>query len=88
MISIGYIYIFLTTNILPWENIHIVDKEYSNIHILHKQNQLYKDMKSLDKINNISNQINNNIVTYLSFCHYLNFYDEPNYVDNIALFHE
>ena len=88
MISIGYIYIFLTTNILPWENVHIVDKEYSNIHILHKQNQLYKDMKSLDKINNFSNQINNNIVTYFSFCYYLSFYDEPNYIDNIALFHD
>ena len=46
----------------------------------------YTDNLNVDAIT--FNQINNNIVTYLSFCHYLNFYDEPNYVDNIALFHE
>ena len=88
MISIGYIYIFLIEKTLPWENLNVVDKEYSNVHILHKQNQLYKKMKSLDEVNNFANQINNNLVTYFSFCYYLNFHDEPNYIENIALFHE
>tara|TARA_B100000123_G_scaffold240910_1_gene194357 strand:- start:14155 stop:15003 length:849 start_codon:yes stop_codon:yes gene_type:complete len=88
MISIGYIYIFLIKKTLPWENLNVVDKEYSNVHILHKQNQLYKEMKSLDEVNKFANQINNNLVTYFSFCYYLNFYDEPNYIENIALFHE
>ena len=88
MISIGYIYIFLTTKSLPWKDIHVVDKEYNNIHILHKQNQLYKHLKSLDEINTISNQISTNLVTYFSFCYYLDFYSEPNYIENIALFHE
>lgn len=88
MISIGYIYLFLSTKTLPWENLHIIDNRYSNIHILHKQNIMYKEMKSLDNINDIANQINNNLVSYFSFCYYLNFYDEPNYVDNIALFHD
>ena len=88
MISIGYIYLFLSTKTLPWENLHIIDNRYSNIHILHKQNIMYKEMKSLDNINNIANQISNNLVSYFSFCYYLNFYDEPNYVDNIALFHD
>lgn len=88
MISIGYIYIFLVKKKLPWENLNIVDKDYTMLHILHKQNQAYKDLKSLDKIHNFVNEVNNNLVTYFSFCYYLDFYDEPNYIENIALFHD
>ncbi len=88
MISIGYIYLFLSKKTLPWENLHIIDNEYSNIHILNKKNIMCKEMKLLDNVNKISSQISNNLVNYFSFCYYLDFYDEPKYVDNIALFHD
>ena len=66
----------------------IIDNEYSNIHILHKKNIMCKEMKLLDNVNQVASQISNNLVNYFSFCYYLDFYDEPNYVDNIALFHD
>ena len=87
MISIGYIYIYLCTNTLPWNGKYIIDDSYSNLHILHKQNLLYMQMKDLDEIQCVCNKINNSIVSYMSYCYFLDFNSEPNYVDNLALFH-
>lgn len=86
MISLGYIYIFLHCKELPWEKINIEDTIHQEFEIKHEKNKIRKKLKSLNEIHNVVNKINTNIVTYFSFCYYLEYYDEPNYTDNIALF--
>ena len=73
MISLGYIYIFLHCKELPWEKINIEDTIHQESEIKHEKNKIRKKLKSLDEIHSVVNKINTNIVTYFSFCYYLEY---------------
>lgn len=80
MISLGYIYIWMVCGELSWDNIIDDGVEInSEINLSHNKNKQRARLKSWEFINEISEKINQNVNTYLSYCYGLGFKDEPNY---------
>jgi serine/threonine protein kinase len=82
IISIGYIYILLYAQHLPWDSLYNNDTDNTNIteiNILHDKNIQRKAMKSYDSIIQTCSNINDRIVNYFKICFLYEFIDKPNY---------
>ena len=84
LISIGYLYLFFNGS-LPWDNIGLVvsgstDSSFSELHVLHPNNQFRKEKKEWSNISTYLCEIGENkIEKYLEYCYRLDFESEPNY---------
>lgn len=87
LLSIGYIYMFLCLGKLPWENMNnTYDTTINEICIDHPKNKDIMDMKSFESLKKSAFQIDNNFGTYLQKVYNYDFFEEPDYIDLLALF--
>jgi hypothetical protein len=83
MISLGYMYLWMVLEYLPWDinvEIQIPDTSYLENHLLHRKNVFKKEKKSwesLEKILMEKNMKNTNIYRYLDYCYRLDFDCSP-----------
>lgn len=88
LVSICYMFIFLFTLELPWENVSTyINDDYNTLSIYNSKNIKYKEMKSINNLYTKCNYINTNLALMLHDCYSLGFYDEPNYIKYISYFH-
>ena len=89
LISIGYIYYFMNTKTIPWDYINNMDsnQDLNESHINNNKNIERKNQKDLTYFYPLCIFINHNFAAYIQKCYSLEYYDEPNYDELIALFH-
>lgn len=88
LLSIAYIYFFMFKFELPWENTNIKYSTNENIDsILHPKNKYIENFKDLSNFSPLANSINSNYGTFLDKIYNLQFYEEPNYIEYLALFY-
>jgi len=89
LISIGYIYYFMNTKTISWDYINNMysNQDIGDSHIDNNKNIERKNQKLLSYFYPLCLFINHNFAAYIQTCYSLEYYDEPNYVDLIALFH-
>jgi|UniRef100_A0A6C0IPC4 serine/threonine protein kinase len=89
LISIGYMYLFLHTLELPWQQLNRYDytDNCSELSLLHTKNIECKKMKELLPILSITSKINNHFGIYMNNCYSLAFAEDPQYVVYISLFY-
>lgn len=88
LLSISYIYFFMFNLKLPWENIDINYSTNENIDsILHPKNKYIENLKNLPNFSTLANSINSNYGTFLDKIYDLQFDEEPNYIEYLALFY-
>tara|TARA_B100001093_G_scaffold195423_2_gene187899 strand:+ start:27401 stop:28264 length:864 start_codon:yes stop_codon:yes gene_type:complete len=91
LISIGYLYIFIINETLPWEKSYeyAIDEKNDNNYtsIYHPFNIEITKKKELTYLNEYCSKMDNTIITYLSKVYKLDYYDTPNYVDYSAIFY-
>ena len=83
LLSLGYMYMFLNTGSLAWENVPDISSIHSNTHIHHPNNILRRDAKMLE---NIIDSLSGNILNYMKYCYSLKCDDIPNYHSLMDLF--
>jgi serine/threonine protein kinase len=87
LLSIGYIYLFLNYGKLPWENIN---KEYdttmNEIYVDHPKNQDIMHSKSFEQLQSLVFKLDNNFGIFLQKVYQCDYYEDPNYIDLLALF--
>lgn len=85
LISLGYMYMFLSMGKLPWDAIAIANKdaELSNTSILHPMNVSRRSLKTW---NNIKGLIDGAILRYMKYCYGLKYDEEPDYQILMELF--
>jgi len=90
LISLGYMYLYLQTGNLPWDNLQLpantVNENiiiYNETHVLHPKNQIRKQYKSWS---HLSCGLHSNIKNYLKYCYELNYDDVPLYDTMMNLF--
>jgi len=89
IISLGYIFIFLFNNELPWDNITLNDEEllYPNpTHILNSFNVRRKNLKSIENLIHICENINTSIVNYFKITYNIDYHITPPYNSLCSLF--
>jgi casein kinase 1 len=82
LLSLGYMYMFMHTGKLPWENTNI-ESSHPDISALNPNNVFRKNEKSWDKLNTI---LDGAIKMYMKYCYELKYNDEPNYHILMELF--
>lgn len=89
IISLGFIYIYLFAQELPWDSVY-TDTEneiYNNeIHILHSKNKQRRTLKSIEHILPICDNINNDISTFFHICYKIHFHETPPYNSLCSIF--
>lgn len=89
IISLGYIYIYLFAQELPWDSVY-TDTEneiYNNeIHILHSKNKQRRTLKSIEQILPICENINKDIATFFHICYKIDFHETPPYNSLCSIF--
>jgi serine/threonine protein kinase len=85
LISLGYVYIWLLTGHLPWDNIYL-DQEtgdhnecYTECHIKHPKNLQRKQLKSLQNIERLYGTSHPKLFQFFTSCYSLEFDKTPNY---------
>lgn len=89
IISLGYIYIFLFAQELPWDSVYTDTKTetYNNeIHIFHSKNKQRTLLKSIEHILPICENINKQISTFFQICYKLDFHETPMYNSLCSIF--
>jgi len=86
LISLGYMYMFLHLNSLPWDKIVVdcSDTEYDETHILNPKNKEFAKLKHYNSIE--TTFINTNFTKFLNYCYYLDYDDTPCYSILLSLF--
>lgn len=84
LISLGYVYIWLLTRHLPWDNIYLVQQScennsYTESHIQHPKNLQRKQLKSFQNIERLYGTSHPKLFNFLSSCYSLEFDETPNY---------
>ena len=81
MISLGYMFLYLFYEKLPWENIMNIENpsEYPTIHICHPKNMKRKELKSFGNIEQLYVEINPLLCNYIKYCYSLKYDEEPGY---------
>jgi serine/threonine protein kinase len=89
IISLGYIYIYLFAQELPWDSVY-TDTEneiYNNeIHILHSKNIQRRTLKSLEHILPVCENINKDIDTFFQISYKIDFHETPPYNSLCSVF--
>lgn len=89
IISLGYIYIYLFAQELPWDSVY-TDTEneiYNNeIHILHSKNIQRRTLKSLEHILPVCENINKDIDTFFQISYKIDFHETPPYNSLCSIF--
>lgn len=78
LISLGYMYIWIMLNDLPWNSL-VEKEEEQSILICSEANQQRKEMKSWPKLGEHCMQINQKIWNFLNYCYSLKYDAVPNY---------
>lgn len=89
LISLGYIYIYMFANELPWDSVTTdmtMSTHTNEIHIMHSKNIQRKQLKSIENIIHICHKINCRIENYFRFCNSYDYIDEPMYNSLCSLF--
>jgi casein kinase I family protein HRR25 len=89
LLSLGYIYIYMYANELPWDSVYtdVNATQYeSEIHIMHSKNQQRKILKEKENIGLVCTRINTRIENYFRFCHSYDYFDKPQYISLCSLF--
>lgn len=81
MISLGYMFLYLFYEKLPWENIMNMENpsDYPAIHIYHPRNMKRKELKSIDNIETLCAEIKPLLCNYIKYCYTLKYDEEPAY---------
>jgi serine/threonine protein kinase len=81
MISLGYMFLYLFYEKLPWENIMNVENpsDYTAIHIYHPKNIKRKELKSIEHIETLCAEIKPVLCHYIKYCYSLKYHEEPAY---------
>ena len=86
LISLGYMYLFLTSGSLPWD--YVQQFEYKTdipeISLNHPRNILRREKK---EFNFIGEHCDNNLLNYLDYCYSLNYDSDPDYDKLISFLH-
>lgn len=89
IISLGYIYIYLFAQELPWDSVY-TDTENeiynSEIHILHSKNKQRTTLKSLEHILPVCENINKDIDTFFQISYKIDFHETPPYNSLCSIF--
>lgn len=89
LISISYIYIFMNNLELPWDNLNTFnnDSDIPLYNIQHPKNVQCKELKNLKHITCSYKSISTHFDAFITKCYSLEYYEEPNYIDYISMFH-
>lgn len=82
LISLGYMYMYLTSRKLPWDTLvpsDEINSEYEETHILNYKNKQRAAFKRFDSISIVCTEINKQIENFLKYCYYIEYDDLPNY---------
>lgn len=86
LISLGYMYLFLTSGSLPWD--YVQQFEYKTdipeISLNHPRNILRREKK---EFNFLGEHCDNNLLNYLDYCYSLNYDSDPDYDKLISFLH-
>jgi serine/threonine protein kinase len=81
LISIGYIYLYLYSGNLPWNNIPNFSNMYvlneESMHILNGKNMYIKEKKEWDNLTEYA--ISSGCDKYMDYCYNLKYTEKPNY---------
>jgi len=85
LISLGYMYMFLSVGKLPWDAIAIANKDTDapSTSILHPMNVSRRSLKTW---NNIKGIVDGAILRYMKYCYGLKYDEEPDYQILMELF--
>ena len=86
LISLGYLFLYIIHNMLPWDNIaknNDISHCYKETHIEHPNNIQRKKLKD---ISNLKNIYNGNIIEFLNLCYNYHYNDKPFYYILYQLF--
>jgi serine/threonine protein kinase len=83
LLSLGYMYLFLNSGSLDWQDIPDVATTYSKTHIHHPNNIIRRNAKEIDTL---SQTMNGSIHNYMDYCYSLKCDDVPNYHILMELF--
>lgn len=89
LISLGYVYIYLCAQELPWDNILTNNNNelYPNeLYISHSNNLLRKSFKQIENIIKICKNINTQLEYFFIFCDKYDYHETPNYLSLYNLF--
>lgn len=89
LISLGYMYIYLTNRKLPWDTLvpsDVINSEYDDTHILNYKNKQRATLKRFDSISIVCTEINKQIENFLKYCYYIDYDDLPNYDALVDIF--
>jgi serine/threonine protein kinase len=81
MISLGYMFLYLFYEKLPWENTTNIENQsvYPAIHIYHPKNIKRKELKSIEHIETLCAEIKPVLWHYIKYCYSLKYDEEPAY---------
>jgi casein kinase 1 len=83
LLSLGYMYLYLTGSPLPWDSVHELpvsnDESYNELHIMHYKNIFRKSKKEWENLSGLCSQTNQSIFDYLQYCYRLSFETDPHY---------
>jgi len=81
LISIGYIYLYLLYETLPWEKQREPSDTmgYTETHIQHPTNILRKNLKSLENLDKLYSESHPIFMNYIHYCYSIKFEEEPLY---------
>lgn len=79
MISIAYILLYAYYKELPWDNINLFHNQKPSLHIYDEKNIKIKNMKSIDSLKPICEDIHPYIFTFFQHLYELCYFQEPSY---------
>ena len=85
LISLGYMYLYLTSGSLPWDYIHQMEykTDLPEISLNHPKNVLRYEKK---EFNNLREHCDENLSKYLDYCYSLNYNSDPDYDKLMSFF--
>jgi len=79
LISLGYMYLYLTGHVLPWENVDVLlETPLEENHIEHPKNKIRREYKNIENLKEILEE-NSKISDYLEYCYNLDYDEKPSY---------
>lgn len=79
LISLGYMYLYLTGSVLPWENMDVLlETPLEENHIEHPKNKIRREYKRIENLEEIIEE-NRKIGEYLEYCYSLDYDENPEY---------
>jgi len=89
LISLGYMYLYLINQSLPWDTLRISDEinsEYDETHILNYKNKQRVELKRFDNIQSLCKNTTEQIENFLKYCYYIQYNDTPIYAALVDIF--